>query len=112
VKSIFTIAAAVLALTSLAAVTTPSVPGTGRVKIRVNDGYYPTPVYVAPRVIYESPAPAYRYRDDRGWREHGWRERQRGEYWRERNEWRAQQWRDHRERDRWESRRDFYDDRR
>jgi hypothetical protein len=105
-ESIITVAAG-LALTSLATVTTPAVAGTGLVEIRVNDGYYPTPVYVAPPVIYESPAPAFRYRNDRRWREHVWRERQRREYWRERNEWLAQQWREHRERSRWESRRDF-----
>jgi hypothetical protein len=111
-KSIFKIATAVLALTGLTAVTTPAVAGQGRVELRVDDGYYAAPLYVAPRVVYEAPAPDYRYRQDRAWRDHEWRERQRREYWRERNEWRAQQWREHRDRDRWDGRRDFYDGRR
>jgi hypothetical protein len=45
-ESIITVAVG-LALTSLATVTTPAVVGTGLVEIRVSDGYYPTPVYVA-----------------------------------------------------------------
>jgi hypothetical protein len=106
-KSIFKIATAVLALASLTVVTTQAVAGQGRVELRVDDGYYAAPVYVAPRVVYAEPAPGYRYRHERAWREHEWRERQRREYWRERNEWRAQQWRERRDRDRWEDRRDF-----
>lgn len=87
-KSILKFAAASLALAGLAAVATPAIAGPGRVELVVGNGYYAAPVYVPPRVIYEAPVPVYRYRDDRAWREHEWRERQRREYWRERNEWR------------------------
>lgn len=96
-KSFLRIAAASLALAGLAAVDTPAIAGPGGVAVVVGNGYYAAPVYVPPRVIYEAPASVYRYRDDRAWREHEWRERQRREYWRERNEWRPEEWREHRE---------------
>lgn len=107
-KSIFKLAAASLGLVAIAAVSTPALAGPARVEISVGNGYYQAQAYPPPRVVYEAPAPVYRYRDDDGWRaqqwrEHEWRERERREhYWRERNEWRERQWQEQRGRDRGE----------
>jgi hypothetical protein len=96
-KTLLKIAAASLALAGMTALATPAIAGPGHVELRVQTGYYSPPVYVQPRVIYEAPAPMYRYRDDAAWRE---RER-REHHWRERNAWREHQWREHHDRERW-----------
>lgn len=101
-KTIFKLAAASLGLAAIAAVSTPAFAGPARVELSIGNGYYQPQGYVQPQVIYEAPAPVYRYRDDDGWREqqwreHEWRERERREhYWRERNEWRERQWQEQR----------------
>jgi hypothetical protein len=104
-KSIFKIAVASLGLAAIAAVSTPSFAGPAHVELSIGNGYYQPQTYVQPEVIYQAPAPVYRYRDDDRWRqqrrrEHEWRERERREhYWRERNEWRERQWQEQRGRD-------------
>jgi hypothetical protein len=101
-KSILKIAGASLTLAALAAVSTPVFAGPARVELSFGNGYYQQQTYVQPGVIYEPPAPVYRYQDEDGWRrqqwrEHAWRERERREqYWRERNEWRKCQWQEQR----------------
>jgi hypothetical protein len=104
-KSILKIAAASLSLAALAAVSTPAFAHQDRVELRFGNGYDQQQSYVQPGVIYESPAPVYRYQDEDGWRqqqwrEHAWRERERREhYWHERNEWRERQWQEQRGRE-------------
>jgi hypothetical protein len=106
-KFIFKIAAASLGLAAIAAVATPAFAGPARVELSIGNGYYQPQTYVQPEVIYEAPAPVYRYRyrDDDGWRQQQWREREwrererREHYWRERNEWRERQWQGQRGRD-------------
>lgn len=95
-KSLLNNAAASLALASLTFIAAPAMAGPGHVGFRVVNDYDAQPVYVQPRVVY-APAPTvYRYRDDAGWREHAWRERERREhFWRER-QWREHPWREHR----------------
>jgi hypothetical protein len=104
-KSILRIAAASLTLAALAAVSTPVLAGPARVELSFGNGYDQQQAYVQPGVIYESPAPVYRYQDEDGWRqqqwrEHAWRERERREqYSRARNEWRERQWQEQRGRE-------------
>jgi hypothetical protein len=101
-KSILKIAGASLTLAVLAAVSTPVFASPARVELSFGNGYDQQQAYVQPRVIYEAPAPVYRYQDEDGWRqqqwrENAWRERERREhYWRERNEWRKCQWQEQR----------------
>lgn len=105
-KSILKIAGASLTLAALAAVSAPAFAGPARVELSFGNGYYQQQEYVQPRVIYEAPAPVYRYQDEDGWRqqqwrENAWRERERREqFWRERNEWRERQWQEQRGRER------------
>jgi hypothetical protein len=101
-KTLLRIAVASLALAGMTALATPAIAGPGHAELRVQTGYYSAPVYGQPRVVYEAPAPMYRYRDNAAWREHEWRERERREhYWRERNAWREHEWREHHDRERW-----------
>lgn len=104
-KSILRIAAASLTLAALAAVSTPVFAHQDRVELRFGNGYDLRQSYVPPGVIYESPAPVYRYQEENGWRQQQWREREwrererREHYWRERNEWRERQWQEQRGRE-------------
>jgi hypothetical protein len=113
-KSILKIAAASLSLAALAAVSTPVFAHQDRVELRFGNGYEQQRAYVQPGVIYESPAPAYRYQDEGGWRQQQWREQawrereRRAHYWHERNEWRERQWQEQRGREH-EGRHDHHD---
>ncbi|MDB5936498.1 MAG: hypothetical protein JWQ01_3842 [Massilia sp.] len=104
-KSILRIAAVSLTLAALAAVSTPVFAHQDRVELRFGNGYDQQRAYVQPEVIYESPAPVYRYQNEDGWRQQQWRERawrereQRRNYWQQRNEWRERQWQEQRGRE-------------
>jgi hypothetical protein len=117
-KSILRIAGASLSLAALAAVSTPVFAHQDRVELRFGNGYDQQPSYVQPDVIYESPAPVYRYQNEDGWRQQQWREQawrererereRREHYWQQRNEWRERQWQEQRGREH-EGRDDHHD---
>jgi hypothetical protein len=113
-KSILRIAAASLSLVALAAVSTPVFAHQDRVELRFGNGYEQQRAYFQPGVVYESPAPAYRYQDEGGWRQQQWREQawrereRRAHYWHERHEWRERQWQEQRGREH-EGRDDHHD---
>jgi hypothetical protein len=106
-KSILKIAAATLSLAAMAAVSTPALAHQDRLELRFGNGYDQQQTYVQPGVIYESPAPDYRYQNEDGWRQQQWRQQQwreqqwreseqRRHYWQQRNEWRERQWQEQR----------------
>lgn len=93
-KSILRTAAASLALAAMAAISSPAFAHQDRVELRFGNGYDQQRTYIQPDVIYETPAPVYRFQDADGWRRQQWRE----QAWR-RQQWREQAWRE-RERER------------
>ena len=104
-KSIFRIAGASLTFAALAVVSAPASAHQDRVELRFGNGYDQQQSYVQSGVIYESPAPVYRYQEENGYRQQQWRERElrererREHYWRQRNEWRERQWQEQRGRE-------------
>lgn len=99
-KSILRTAAASLTLAAMAAISSPAFAHQDRAELRFGNGQDQQRAYVQPGVIYEAPAPLYRYQDEDGWRRQQWREQA----------WRRQQWREHawRERERERERRERY----